>query len=260
MDAPHFHVLGRLAVHGGPGAELCGLGHRRRLHRHEFTALATVGSTEISSDAFTRAYRNFIRNQSQQMGMEITPDMAQKMGLGNVALQQLLSRTALDNSAARLGLTTPDAALAQNVRGIPAFQGATGQFDHNTFLRVIQGAGYNEDDFLAEMRSDMTRDQLTTALQQGFPCPHGYAQAIFLFLTEKRAANYVIVAPEAVGPVAPPSDAVLADYVKAHPAASRPPNTARSNMPQIGPADVAGQVAVTDAQIAAGLCRAQDRL
>ena len=35
------------------------------------------------------------------MGMDITPDMAQKMGLGNVALQQLVSRTALDNAAAR---------------------------------------------------------------------------------------------------------------------------------------------------------------
>jgi peptidyl-prolyl cis-trans isomerase D len=33
------------------------------------TALATVGSTEISPDVFTRSYKNFIRNQSQQTGM-----------------------------------------------------------------------------------------------------------------------------------------------------------------------------------------------
>src|ERR1700735_1618842 len=80
------------------------------------TALATVGSTEISPDVFTRSYKNFIRTESQRQGMEITPDLAQKMGLGNVALQQLLSRTALDNSIQRLGLTTSDAALAQSVR------------------------------------------------------------------------------------------------------------------------------------------------
>jgi len=214
------------------------------------TALATVGSTEISSDAFTRTYRNFIRNQSQQMGADITPEMAQKMGLGNVALQQLLSRTALDNSAARFGLTTPDAALAQNVRSLPSFAGATGQFDHNAFLRVVQAAGYSEDDFLAEMRSDMTRDQFTTALQQGFGLPRGYSEAIFLFLTEKRAANYVIVAPEAVGPIAPPTDAALADYVKSRPAAFSTPEYRQVEYAQIGPQDVAGQIAVTDAQIA----------
>ena len=107
------------------------------------TALATVGSTEISSDAFSRSYRNFLRNQGQQLGMDITPDMAQKMGLGNVALQQLVSRTALDNTVARMGLTTSDAALSQNVRSQPSFHGITGQFDHNTFLQVIRNNGYD---------------------------------------------------------------------------------------------------------------------
>src|SRR6185312_13436550 len=72
------------------------------------TALATVGTTEISQDSFARSYRNYVRGQSQQMGMEVTPEMAQKMNLGNVALQQVLSRTAMDNQIARMGLTTSD--------------------------------------------------------------------------------------------------------------------------------------------------------
>ena len=80
--------------------------------------MASVGATEISQQEFQRLYRNFIRNQGQQMGAEITPDMAQKMGLPQVALQQLVSRTALDNEADKLGLTTSDVELAQNVRSI----------------------------------------------------------------------------------------------------------------------------------------------
>ena len=214
------------------------------------TALATVGSTEISADQFQRTYRNYLRNQSQQMGSEITPEMAQKMGLGNAALQQLISRTALDNSVQRFGLTTTDAALAQNVRAIPAFQGATGQFDHATFLRAVQNAQYTEDEFLAETRSDMTRDQFTAALQAGFAVPNGYATAIFQFLTEKRAASYVIVAPEAVGPIAPPSDEALAAFVKTRPAAFSTPEYRQIDYAYIGPQDVSGQVNVTDAQVA----------
>ncbi len=214
------------------------------------TALATVGSTEISSDTFSRSYRNFLRNESQQMGGDVTPEMAQKMGLGNVALQQLLSRTALDNAVGRFGLTTPDAALAQNIRSVPTFLGPTGKFDHDTFLRVVQNAGYNEDDFLAETRADMTRDQFTATLQQGFNLPRGYSQAIYQFLTEKRAASYVIVAPEAVGPVAPPTDAALADYVKANAARFSTPEYRQVEYAQIGPQDVAGQISVTDAQVA----------
>lgn len=214
------------------------------------TALATVGSTEISTDAFTRSYKNFIRNQSQQMGMDITPDMAQKMGLGNVAIQQLISRTALDNAVQRLGITTSDAALAANVHDTAAFKGPTGQFDRNTFNQVIANAQYTEDDFLAETRTDMNRDQLTGTLEAGFALPSGYAQALYLFLTEKRAVDYVIVAPEAVGPIAPPTDAVLADYVKAHADKFSTPEYRQLEYAYIGPQDVAKPSAVTDAMIA----------
>ena len=49
-------------------------------------ALATVGSTEISADSFQRTYRNFLRNQGQQMGMDLTPELAQKMGFDRAAL------------------------------------------------------------------------------------------------------------------------------------------------------------------------------
>lgn len=44
-------------------------------------AVATIGHTEINQFEFQRVYRNFVRNQGQQMGTEVTPEMAQKMGL-----------------------------------------------------------------------------------------------------------------------------------------------------------------------------------
>ena len=199
------------------------------------TSVATVGSTEIDTTVFQRAYRNFIRNQSQQMGMEITPDMAEKMGLGDTALQQMVSRTALDNEVKALHLTTSDAALRGTMPAMQAFQGANGQFDHDClFLRAIQGAGYNEQDFLNEMRADMTREQLDGAQEQGFALPDGYAQALFTFVTEKRAADYVIVSPDAVAPSRRPTRRPWRLMSKRIPSVSRRPNTARSNMPPSG--------------------------
>jgi peptidyl-prolyl cis-trans isomerase D len=97
----------------------------------------------------------------------------------------------------------------------------------------------------------MNRDQLTGVLEAGFSLPPGYAQALFLFLTEKRAVDYVVVAPEAVGPIAPPSDAALADYVKAHADKFSTPEYRQIEYAYIGPADVAKESAITDAQIAA---------
>ncbi|HEY1877699.1 MAG TPA: SurA N-terminal domain-containing protein, partial [Rhizomicrobium sp.] len=213
------------------------------------SGVAQVGSTEIGQQEFQRLYRNFVRNQGQQMGTEITPDMAQKMGLPQVALQQLISRTALDNEANRLGLTTPDAELAQYVRSMSAFRGTLGTFDRPTFMQALQTAGYSEDQFLAEVRRDMTRDQLNQATVSNFLVPPTYAQALFQFLNERRAVDYVILSPDLVGDVAPPSDAVLAAFVKDHPDRYSTPEFRDADFAMIAPSDVMGQVTVSDAQI-----------
>jgi peptidyl-prolyl cis-trans isomerase D len=214
------------------------------------SALATVGSTDISQDSFQRSYRNFLRSQGQQMGMEITPEMAQKMNLGNVALQQLVSRTAMDNLIGRMGLTTSDATLSASIRDVPGFKGPTGDFDHQRFLQVINQFGYNENDFLAEQRADMTRQQLTDTLERGFTFPDNYVKALYQFYTETRAADYVVVTPEAVGPIAPPGDQALAAYVKANPDKFSTPEYRQVEYAFIGPADVAKPGDVTDAMVA----------
>ena len=213
------------------------------------TGVATVGGTDIGAQEFQRAYKNFLRNQGQQMGAEITPEMAQRMGLGQVALQQLVSRTALDNEATRLGLTTSDAAVAQNVRAMAPFRGTLGQFDRPTFIQAVQAAGYTEDQFLGEVRQDMTRDQMTAAVEANFIIPTTYAQAIFQYINEKRAADYVILSPEQAGEVAPPSDAVLAAYVKTHAERFSTQEYRDATYAVIAPADVLGAITVTDAQI-----------
>jgi peptidyl-prolyl cis-trans isomerase D len=215
------------------------------------SAVATVGSSEIGQDEFARVYKNFVRNQGQQMGAEITPEMAQKMGLGQVALQQVISRTALNNEAKRLGLTAPDAEVAQEVRGMQAFRGPLGTFDKTAFTQAIGNAGYTEAEFLSEVRQDLTRNQMTQAVESNFLLPAGYAQALFLYINEKRAADYVIVSPDAAGTVPTPSDAVLSAYVKAHPERFSTPEYRTADYAWLTPADVAASITVTDAQIKA---------
>ena len=104
------------------------------------------------------------------MGTEITPDMAQKMGLPQVALQQLISRTALDNEAVRgwasprpMRELTPE--CARHV-GLPA--GPLGTFDRPTFHAALQTAQYSEAPVPHEVRQDLTRDQLTQAMEAKF--------------------------------------------------------------------------------------------
>jgi len=212
-------------------------------------SVASVGGTEIGAQEFQRTYRNFLRNQSQRIGSEVTPDMAEKMGLPQIALQQMIGRDALNNEAQKLGLTTSDTALVGAVHSMEPFRGTLGQFDRQVFNQAIQNAGYTEEQFLGEVRQDMTRDQMTQALEANLVVPTPYARAIFQYIGEKRAADYVILSPEQAGQIAAPSDAVLAGYVKAHSARYSTPEYRDAAYAAIAPADVMASITVTDAQI-----------
>ena len=213
------------------------------------TQVATVGGTEIGGAEFQRTYRNFLRNQSQQSGTEITPEMAEKMGLGETALQQMIGRTALQNEAAKLGLITSDGAVAQNVRTMAPFRGTLGTFDRPTFVQALARADYTEEQFLTEIRQEMTVDQLTQAVEANFVLPMTYAQAIAQYISEKRAAEYVVLTPAMAGAVASPDDAALNAYVKAHAARYSTPEYREADYAAIAPADVMASITVTDAQI-----------
>jgi len=213
------------------------------------TQVATVGGTEIGGAEFQRTYRNFLRNQSQQSGTEITPEMAEKMGLGETALQQMIGRTALQNEAAKLGLITSDGAVAQNVRTMAPFRGTLGTFDRPTFVQALARADYTEEQFLTEIRQEMTVDQLTQAVEANFVLPMTYAQAIAQYISEKRAAEYVVLTPAMAGAVASPDDAALTAYVKAHAARYSTPEYREADYAAIAPADVMASITVTDAQI-----------
>ena len=214
------------------------------------SSAASVGGTDISAQDFQRGYRNLVRGQGRQMGMDITPEMAQKMGLPQIALQQMISATAADNEANRLGLTTSDTAVAQNVRSMTPFRGALGTFDHATFLQAINAANYTEDQFLAEVRQEMTRDQLTQAVEINFVVPPTYAQALFQYVNEKRAADYILLTPEMAGNLPTPSDTTLNAYLKNHADKYSTPEYRDADYAFITPADVTGQITVTDKQIA----------
>ncbi len=214
------------------------------------TAVASVGGTDISAQDFQRGYRNIQRNQSQQMGMEITPEMAQKMGLGQTALQQMIASTAANNEAVGMGLTVSDTAVAQYVRAMAPFRGALGTFDRPTFMQAISNAGYTEEQFLGEVRQEFMRNQLTQALESNFLVPVTYAQALFSYINEKRAVDYIVLTPQMAGNLPTPSDQTLTSYIKRHPDKYSTAEYRDTEFATIAPADVMGKISVSDKQIA----------
>ena len=213
------------------------------------TDVATVGSSAISYEVFSRDYRNFLRNRGAEEKRDITPEMARKAGLGDVALDQIITRTVLDNLVNKLGLTVSDADVSAEIRAMNVFNGPLGTFDKQTFDRVLSQRGFTEQGFVDGMRGDMARDQLLGPVEDGFQIPPGYAHALFAYSTELRSTEYVMITPQALGTVAAPSDAVLTAYVKANPSRFSTPEYRDVTGRGPGPEDVSASIKITDVQI-----------
>ena len=207
------------------------------------TTVYSIGSTQISSDLFAREFHNVIRNA----GTTLTPD--QTKIAGQQILDRMMSGTALDMIAAKLGLTATDDRVRAQIQGMQAFNGALGTFDHATFVQVIGRAGYNEAEFVAAIRKDIARDQLLRSIEGGYLMPPDYARAIYSYVNESRAAEYIVLTPAMVGSIAPPADDVLATYIKAHPDRFSTPEYRSVSYAALSIDEIAPTIPVTDKQI-----------
>lgn len=207
------------------------------------TSLATVGGTKIDEVKFDRDMSNFRRRS----GAQATPAKTQEYG--EKLLQRSIVETALDNVANEMGLVITDAQVSAAIRTIPDFRGPLGSFDEATFRQVLTANNFTEASFVAQIRQDMRREQIVTAAATTAAFPPAYGRALFSFFNERRAAQYVVLPPDAAGPIAPPSDQVLMAYVKAHAAEFSTPEYRELTYAAVTEEDAEKLVPVTDVQL-----------
>lgn len=213
------------------------------------TAVVRVGKTAVDQADFQRDYSNYLKNLSMQRGQTISPEMAKREHIADAIVQQTVLTTALDNVVKKLGLTASDSLVTTRIRSMPQFAGINGAFDRATFEQLISRFGFTEKVFVEQVRADFARAQLETAVEGGFTIPTGYARAIMAYASERRAADYIVVTPAGLPPVAAPSDAVLTAYAKAHAAAYSTPEYRDVTFAKLALEDISASLAVTDAQI-----------
>jgi peptidyl-prolyl cis-trans isomerase D len=211
------------------------------------TSLASVGSTKIDSQVFSRDLGNARQAATKRDGGQLSA--AQSAQIGQKLLQQTINDTALDNAAHDYNLSTSNEEVASTIRSIPGFLGPDGNFSELAFEQALSRISYTPDTFAAEVKRELTREQLVRAGGSATHLAGGYIRAIASYLNERRAAQYMILPPDAAGTIPTPSDQELIAYIKAHPNTFSTPEYRQLTYAEIGPDDVQNQVQVTDAQI-----------
>ncbi len=190
--------------------------------------IATVGRSDITMQQFARAYDLALRQLTQQLGQQITPDQAQMFGVPNQVLGRLVAEAALNDEARTLGLGISNSTLTKEIADDPNFKGTDGTFDQNLFQQFLQNAGLTQDRYVEELRAGYIRQQIINGLAGETMVPDGFMKALNEYRNEERKVSYVILTPAVAGDVGEPGDTELNTYFEAHKADWRAPSSAPS--------------------------------
>lgn len=215
------------------------------------TAVATVGNTEIDGEEFRQKFQNEIRIQSRQLGRPIGYDVARSLGLDTRVLSNLVSEAALDDFAARMRLRVTDEAVAADIRADPSFRGPSGKFDRQYFEAAIRSLGYSEAGYVAERRQLMARQALADAVGGEFALPDEMELLIARYRFEGRRLRYMVVTEAQAGNPTEPTQEELKTFFEENKAQFGAPEYRKISAIRLEPKDLAGDVAVSDEDIAA---------
>lgn len=189
-------------------------------------SIGSVGKTDITVTDFQRGLQQELALETRRRGQPVSIAQARSEGIDQRVLQRLAAVAALSEETKSVRLSVGDAEVANQLRGVQAFQGPDGQFDRDRYEFALRQNGMTPGDFEEELRLTAARNLLQQAVTGGLTVNDTYADTLYGFLGEQRSFRWAIV-DEALleEPVPAPTDAELDTFFQA--------NAERFNTPEI---------------------------
>lgn len=181
------------------------------------STLARVGDREIEVNDYARALQQELNALSAQVGQPIPFSQAQAFGLDTQVLQTVITRAALDNEAARIGISVGDATVAGEITQMNAFQGSAGSFDREVYRFTLERNNLTEAQFERGIREDVARSILQGAVVGGFAAPAPLTDTLTAYAGERRSFSLLtLTEADLSAPLAAPTDADLQTFYDAN--------------------------------------------
>ena len=176
-------------------------------------SLGTVGEAQIAVNDYMRSLQSEMRAFEAQIGTPISFQQAQALGLPQRVMARLIQQAALEDEAARIGLSVGDERLAGDLRAIAAFQGLDGQFSRETYEMVLENANLSEAEFEAGLRAQNAAALVQGAVLAGITLPASYGETLVSHASEARGFTWAEIGPERMTTgIASPTEAQLQAY------------------------------------------------
>ena len=191
-------------------------------------SIGSVGDQEISVNTYARSLQQEIAAAEAQVGRSISFAEAQAFGIDARTQAQVITVALLDAEMSRLGVSVGDEILREQLLQIQAFQGLNGQFDREAYSFALQNAGLSESEFEEQLRNEISRTLLQSAILGGTTANDTFAKAMVGFLRETRDLTWSeLTFDDLETSVAAPDEAALKSYYDENIADYTQPETRR---------------------------------
>ena len=184
--------------------------------------VATVNGESIPVERYQRRYQAYMDAYAQIYRERFSPELAERMGLSQQVVNDLVQETLVVQRARSEGLEITDAELNAQIQAIPSFQ-ESGKFAMKRYEEFLKRRGIAASAFEADVRRELTRMKAENTVRAGVKVVDAEAEQAWRLRNENVRAAWALVdvAPLAAGVQV--TDQELETYLKAHESDYRQP-------------------------------------
>ncbi len=205
--------------------------------------LATVNGEVISQEAYRTAYNRMLDQARQSFGAGLSDELLKTLQLPQQALEQLIDRTLLRQSAERLKLRVTDEELARSIRGIEAFK-STGTFDPSRYRQVLSLNRLTPEAYEAGQRESLLIEKLLRVVTDSVKVSEIEAEEWYKWNNSTVRVDYVLVDPERYSKLNVTAEEI-AQYFDTHRESYKTEPEVKARYVLFKPEDYLGKVSVT---------------
>lgn len=147
--------------------------------------VAKIGDIKITQQQFQQSVRDQQDRLRTQLGAQFDPKLLDNPEARNAILDDLINQRLLMVEANKKHMVVSDEAIRRTIGGIDAFK-VDGQFSAERYEAALRGQGMSPAGFEAQLRQDMTLQQLAGAIGQSSLMAHTVSDRLLALQTEKR--------------------------------------------------------------------------
>jgi peptidyl-prolyl cis-trans isomerase D len=177
--------------------------------------VGTVNGEEIPAERYRRLQAALINQYERATKQRMTPELAERMGLNQQVINDLVTDAVVVQGATREGVRVSDDELRGQIQAMREFQ-VDGRFSRDRYLQTLQQVRLDPADFEQEMRRQLVRRKMETLIRDGVKVSDAELREAFRLRNERVRAAWASLEVQPLLASVTVADSDLEPYLKSH--------------------------------------------